>query len=133
MFAAFEATQLQLQENQCQLGDVMNVLVQNSDASTLGGEGIPPIIDTKSIVGGSVTEYSAMIAQNRELMAVLADLKANPTVTTTAGTGGREVIKHWRQWVQYCYECGVNLKHNSNRCKWKNDGHKDDAIFADKK
>ena len=110
----------------------MNVLVQNSDASTLGG-GIPPVIDTKSTVGGSVTEYSAMIAQNRELMAALSDLKANPAVTVTAGTGGREVIKHWRQWVEYCYECGVNLKHNSNGCKWKKDGHKDDATFTDKK
>ena len=49
-FAAFEATQLQLQENQCQLGDAMNVLVQNSDTSTLGGGGIPHIIDTKTTV-----------------------------------------------------------------------------------
>ena len=113
----------------------MNVLVQNSDASTLGGGGIPPIIDTKSTVGGSVAEYSAMIAHNRELMAALADLKANPTGAATAGASGKvpEVIKHWRQWVLYCYECGVNLKHNSNRCKWKKDDHKDDATFTDKK
>ena len=40
-FAALEATQLQSQENQCQLGDAMNVLVQNSDALTLDGGGIP--------------------------------------------------------------------------------------------
>ena len=97
----------------------MNVLVQNSDASTLGGGSIPPIIDTKSIVGGTVTEYSAMIVQNRELIAALTNLQANLTVTATAGTGGKvsTVVKHWRQWVLYCYKCGVNLKHNSNRCK----------------
>ena len=82
-FAAFEATQLTLQENQCQLGDAMNVLVQNSDASTIGGGGIPPVIDTKSTVGGSAADYSAMIAHNRELVAALADLKANPAVAAT--------------------------------------------------
>ena len=99
-FAAFEATQLQLQENQYQLRDTMNVLVQNSDTSTLGGGGIPPVIVTKSTVGGSVAEYLAMIAHIRELIAALADLKANPAVIATAKTGGREVIKHWRQWVE---------------------------------
>ena len=80
-----------------------------------------------------MAEYSAMIAHNRELMAALADLKANPAVAATAGTGEREVVKHWRQWVEYCYECGVNLKHCSKFCKWKKDGHKDDATFTDKK
>ena len=132
-FAAFQATQLTLQENQCQLGDAMNLLVQNSDASTLGGGGIPPVIDTKSTVGGSVADYSAMIAHNRELVAALADLKANPAVAATAGAGGRKVINHWRQWIEYCYECGVNLKHCSKFCQWKKEGHKDDATFTDKK
>ena len=55
-FAAFEAAQQTLQENQCQLGDAMNVFVQNSDASTLGGGGIPPVIDTESTVGGLVAD-----------------------------------------------------------------------------
>ena len=87
-FAAFEAAQQTLQENQCQLGDAMNVFVQNSDASTLGGGGgggggIPPVIDTKSTVGGSVADYSAMIAHNRELVAAIADLEANPAVAAT--------------------------------------------------
>ena len=132
-FAAFEATQLTLQENQCQLGDAMNVLVQNSDASTLVGGGIPPVIDTKSTVGGSVADCSAMIAHNRKLVAALADLKANPAVTATVRAGGKKVINHWRQWTDYCYECGVNLQHVSKFCSQKKDGHKDDATFTDKK
>ena len=76
-----------------------------------------------------------MIAQNRELIAALTNLQANPTVNATAGAGGKvpTVVKHWRQWILYSYECGVNLKHNSNSCKWKKDEHKDDATFADKK
>ena len=71
-------------------------MVQNSNTSTLGGGGISPIIDTKSTVRGSVTEYSAMIAQNRELTTALANLQANPTVTATAGAGGKvpEIFKH---------------------------------------
>ena len=87
----------------------MNVFVQNSDASTLGGGGIPPVIDTKSTAGGSVADYSAMIAHNRKLVAAIADLKANPAVAATAGAGGKKVINHWRQWTDYCYGCGVNL------------------------
>ena len=39
----------------------MNILVQNSDTLTLGGGGIPPMIDTKTIVGGSVPDYTAMM------------------------------------------------------------------------
>ena len=75
-----------------------------------------------------------MMAQNQQLIATLANLQSNPTVNTT-GTGGKipTIDKHWRQWVQYCYECGVNLEHNSNGYKWKKDGHKDDATFTDKK
>ena len=130
-FAAFEAAQQALQENQCQLGDAMNVFVQNSDASTLEGGGIPPVIDTKST--GGETDYSAMIAHNRELVAAIADLKANTTVPATAGTGGKKVIMHWRQWTDYCYGCGVNLQHISKFCPRKKDGHKDDATFSDKK
>ena len=111
----------------------MNVFVQNSDASTLGGGGIPPVIDTKSTAGGSVADYSAMIAHNRELVAAIADLKANPTVAATAGAGGKKVINHWRQWTDYCYGCGVNLQHVSKFFPQKKEGHKDDATFSDKK
>ena len=55
-FAASKTTQLQLQENQYQLGDAMNVLVQISYTSTLGGGGIPPMIHTKTTAGGSVPD-----------------------------------------------------------------------------
>ena len=113
----------------------MNVLVQNSDTSTLGGGGIPPMIDTKTTAGGSVPDYSAMMTQNVQLIAALAILQANPTGNITTGTGagtGRTVINHQRQWVHYCYKCGVNLKHNSIDCSWKENIHKDDAAFADK-
>ena len=58
----------------------MNVLVQNSDTSTLGGGGIPPMIDTKTTVGGSVPDYSAMMAQNQQLIAALANLQSNPNM-----------------------------------------------------
>ena len=133
-FAAFEAAQQTLQENQCQLGDAMNVFVQSSDASTLGGGGIPPVIATKSTVGGSVADYSAMIVHNRELVAAIADLKANPAAAAaTAGVGGKKVINHWRQWTNCCYECGVNLQHVFKFCPRKKEGHKDDATFNDKK
>ena len=73
----------------------MNVLVQNSDTSTLGGGGIPPMIDTKTTVGGSVPDYSAMIALNQQLIAALANLQPNPTVSAI-GTGGKvpTVVKH---------------------------------------
>ena len=86
-FAAFEATQLQLQENQCQLGDAMNVLVQNNNTLLLGGGGIPPMIDTKTVAGGLVSDYSMMMAQNAQLIAALANLQSSLTVNTTAGTG----------------------------------------------
>ena len=75
----------------------MNVLVQNSDASTLGGRDISPMIDTKTTAGGSVPDYSAMMAQNTQLIAALVNLQSNPTVNTTAGTGagtGRTVVNY---------------------------------------
>ena len=74
-----------------------------------------------------------MIAHNRELVAAIADLKANTTAPATAGTGGKKVIMHWRQWTDYCYGCGVNLQHISKFYPRKKDGHKDDATFSDKK
>ena len=76
-FAVVEATQLQLQENQCQLGNAMNVLVQNSDTSTLGGGIISPMINTKTVSGGSVPDYSTMMAHNAQLIAALANLQSS--------------------------------------------------------
>ena len=90
-------------------------------------------IDTKTTVGGSVPDYSAMMAQNQQLIAALANLQSNPIVNAIGAEKVQTIVNHWRQWVYYCYKCGVNLKHNSNKCKWKDNGHKDDATFADKK
>ena len=47
----------------------MNVLVNNSDTSTLGGEGIPPMIDTKATTVASVLDYTTMMAQNAQIIA----------------------------------------------------------------
>ena len=64
----------------------MNVLVQNSDTSTLGGEGILPMIDTKTTLGGSVSDYTAMMAQNAQLIAALANLQYSLAINATART-----------------------------------------------
>ena len=91
------------------------------------------MIDTKTTVGGSVPNYSAMMAQNQQLIATLANLQSNPTVNATGAGTAWTVINYWRQWVYYCYKCGVNLKHNSIDCSWKEKVNKDDATFTDKK
>ena len=88
----------------------MNVLVQNSDTSTLGGGGISPMIYTKTSTTGSVPDYTAMMAQNAQLIAALANLQSSPAINATAGTARTQVVvNYWRQWVYYCFKCGVNL------------------------
>ena len=114
----------------------MNILVQNSDTSTLGGGGIPPMIYTytKTTTIGSVPDYTVMMAQNAQLIAALANLQSSPAINATAGTAWTQVVlNYWKQQVYYCNRCGVTLKHHSINCKWKGKNHKDDVTFADKK
>ena len=76
----------------------MNVLVQNSDTSTLGGGGISPMIDTKTTAGGSVPNYSTMMAQNAQVIAALANLQPSSAINAPAGIG-RTIVNYWRQWI----------------------------------
>ena len=75
-----------------------------------------------------------MMAQNVQLIAALANLQSSPAINVKAGTSRTQVVvNYWRQWVYYCFKCGVNLKHHSINYKWKEKDHKDNAIFSDKK
>ena len=92
------------------------------------------MINTKTTVGGSVPDYTAMMVQNAQLIAALTNLQTSPAINATAGTAQTQVaVNYWRQWVYYCFKCGVNLKQHSIDCKWKEKNHKDDVTFPDKK
>ena len=92
------------------------------------------MIDTKTTVGGPVSDYNAMMAQNAQLIAALPILQSSPVVNEKAGIARTKVVvNYWRQWIYYCFKCAENLKHNSINCKRKEKDHKDDATFTDKK
>ena len=92
------------------------------------------MIDTKTTTAGLVPNYTAMLAQNAQLIATLANLQSSPPVNEKAGKAqARVVVNYWRQWIYYCVKCGVNLKHNSINCKWKEEGYKDNVTSTDKK
>lgn len=40
--------------------------------------------------------------------------------------------KGWRQYTYYCWSCGCNVKHNSNQCRYREDGHNPAATWENK-
>ena len=79
------------------------------------------MIDTKTTTAGSVPDYIAMMAQIAHIIAALGsitNLQPSPSVNESARVArARVVVNHWRQWIYYCFKCGVNLKYNS--INWK--------------
>ena len=93
----------------------MNILVNNSDTSSLGGGGIPPRIDTKTITTGSVPDFTAMMAQNAQIIAALGSItncQPSPSINESARAARTRVaVNYWRQWIFYFYKCGGNLRY----------------------
>jgi hypothetical protein len=107
--------------------------------------GVPSIVETlndSSTVGtmsGTLLASSAMtdlMSEVKALKQVVSALSAVGSVpgrpsTRTPARGSpksKSNITEWRQWKHWCHSCGVNLNHDSPKCKWQRlPDHKDAA------
>jgi hypothetical protein len=105
--------------------------------------GVPSIVETlndTSTVGtmsGTLLASSAMTDLLSEVQALKQVVKSLSAVGTSPthpsprppvrGTPKpKSNITEWRQWKHWCHSCGVNLNHDSPRCKWQRlPDHKD--------
>ena len=142
-FHTFKAKQMamneEVKEYQCTLGDVMTMLVSGG-ASMLGGPSSATITTSSASSG---IDFAGIMAKNTAAIIEALNLNnnngsnngglRNRNTSATTTTTQKEVINYWRQWVLYCFKCGVNLGHHSSGCPKKGTNHIDDSTFTNKK
>jgi hypothetical protein len=107
--------------------------------------GVPSIVETlndTSTVGtmsGTLLASSAMTDLLSEVQALKQVVKAlsavgssptrpSPRPPARGSPKPKSNITEWRQWKHWCHSCGVNLNHDSPKCKWQRlPDHKDTA------
>jgi hypothetical protein len=107
--------------------------------------GVPSVVDTlndSSTVGtmsGTLLASSAMtdlLSEVQALKQVVSALSAgssvpgrpSPRPPARVSPKNKSNTTEWRQWKHWCHSCGVNLNHDSPKCKWQRlPDHKDAA------
>jgi hypothetical protein len=107
--------------------------------------GIPSIVETLNdsstdgTMSGTLLASSAMTDLLSEVQALKQVVKAlsavgssptrpSPRPPARGSPKPKSNITKWHQWKRWCHSCGVNLNHDSPKCKWQRlPNHKDTA------